>query len=95
MPGLHRPFQGLAWILNDHIDLKGGHMEFSASRVSLHPREKPCEEAYPKGTMKGTIKLTNWCVEIKGLDDLIAFVRKYGKIVLRDNAIEIYDDYRE
>ena len=34
-------------------------------------------------------------VEINTLEDLLAFQKKFGQIVLSDNEIEIYDDYRE
>jgi hypothetical protein len=34
-------------------------------------------------------------VEIRNLDDLMALVRKFGKIVLWSKQIEIYDKERE
>ncbi len=43
-----------------------------------------------------------WSVDINSLEDLIAFKRKYGDLVIETNLwdgktphIEIYDDYRE
>ena len=44
----------------------------------------------------------DWTIEINSLEELIAFRKKYGELVLTasvlpeiDNEIEIYDDYRE
>lgn len=34
-------------------------------------------------------------IEINTLEDLLQFVRKFGQIVLDEDSIEIYDDYRE
>lgn len=36
-----------------------------------------------------------WFIVIKSLDDLMAFVDKYGEVVLSGDTIEIYDGYRE
>lgn len=36
-----------------------------------------------------------WMLEVASLDELLALVAKEGKIVLKDDSIEIYDDYRE
>ena len=41
------------------------------------------------------IEITEAFVEINSLEELLAFVAKYGLIVLSKNEIEIYDDYRE
>ena len=41
------------------------------------------------------IEVTEAFVEINSLEELLAFVAKYGLIVLSENEIEIYDDYRE
>ena len=41
------------------------------------------------------IEITEAFVEINSLEELLAFVAKYGRIVLSENEIEIYDDYRE
>lgn len=40
-------------------------------------------------------KIGESLIEINSLDELINFVKKYGSIVLDENSIEIYDDYRE
>lgn len=34
-------------------------------------------------------------MEIITLDDLIAFIKKYGHVIVDEDTIEIYDDYRE
>ena len=42
-----------------------------------------------------------WCVKIDTLDEMDAFAKKYGQIILKERhqtllrQIEIYDDYRE
>jgi len=39
-----------------------------------------------------------WCVDLNGLDDVLAFAEKYGSIIIGTGVIpevEIYDDYRE
>ena len=41
------------------------------------------------------IEITEAFVTINSLEELLAFVAKYGRIVLSENEIEIYDDYRE
>ena len=34
-------------------------------------------------------------IEINSIDELMDFIKQYGRIVIEDNTIEIYDDYRE
>lgn len=34
-------------------------------------------------------------VDIGSLDELLSFVREHGTIVIDDDEIQIYDDYRE
>ena len=34
-------------------------------------------------------------VEINSLEDLLQFAKKFGKLIIDENTIEIYDDYRE
>jgi hypothetical protein len=34
-------------------------------------------------------------IEISTLEELHKFIRKYGDIVMGEDSIEIYDDYRE
>lgn len=34
-------------------------------------------------------------IEINSLEDLVKFTENYGEIILNENEIEIYDDYRE
>lgn len=69
-------------------------MKFEVVRTSIRWKveEAPCPEAE---------KLPNgiWQVEIASLEDLIAFVREHGEVVINAGLhrpiIEIYDDYRE
>jgi len=44
---------------------------------------------------KTKYKIEDAEVEINSLEQLMEFVSKYGEIVLSNDAIEIYDDYRE
>jgi hypothetical protein len=34
-------------------------------------------------------------IEINSLDELLKFVKEYGPIILKEDEIEIYDNYRE
>lgn len=63
-------------------------MIFEISRTSMHI-EKPCEEAFEHISKK------HWCVDIKSLDQLVLFAKKYEELVFTETKIEIYDDYRE
>ena len=38
---------------------------------------------------------TVWVVEIKTLEELQKFIKRHGHIVMDEEEIEIYDDYRE
>lgn len=61
---------------------------FEVSRTSdLWDDKQPCDEA-----MKADGK---WFIHIKDMNELMSFIAKYGKIVLREKSIEIYDSYRE
>lgn len=42
---------------------------------------------------KETFKV--WCVTFDSLEELMAFIEKYGRVVLNRTEIEIYDDWRE
>ena len=38
----------------------------------------------------------DWCIDINSLDELVALRKKVAEhLVLKEGAIEIYDDYRE
>lgn len=41
------------------------------------------------------IRNLNLTIEINTLEELINFVKTYGKIVFCEDGIEIYNDYRE
>lgn len=65
-------------------------------------KNKPCEEAVKRQVIYNNEKRTRWCVEINNLDELLAFNKKYGDLILSRTEsepsypeIEIYDDYRE
>lgn len=63
-------------------------MEFSIRRTSTYWRkEPPCDEAVKKDS--------DWVVQINTLEDLVNFSHKYGQLILNEDFIEIYDDYRE
>lgn len=64
--------------------------EYIVSRTSAWMDTKPCEEAYRKEGEK-----YDWYVRINSLEDLMNFIKKYGKVVVNEGSIEIYDDWRE
>ena len=64
-------------------------MKFKITRTSLWGDEKPCDEAKRPKDGKG------WVINIKTLDSLVKFVKKYGKTVVNEDSIEIYDYWRE
>jgi len=40
-------------------------------------------------------KESNLTVEINNLDELLAFQKEWGDLILSENKIQIYDDYAE
>lgn len=70
-------------------------MEYLIRRTSDYlGEEKPCRQAYKSGEdMWGN---PIWYVDIHQLEQLQDIVRETGhSLILHDNEIEIYDDYRE
>lgn len=76
-------------------------MDFTVDRASRscasYPAErrtkKPCVGAWPSIDAKGW---QTWKVRINSLDELMAFVKKYGRVVVgKHDTITIYDDYME
>lgn len=67
-------------------------MKFKVKRTSW-PYGEPCDEAFKDG--KNEWGETIYCVNINTLEEMMAFIGKYGMIVLKEDEIEIYDDYRE
>lgn len=74
-------------------------MRFGITRTSDWEKNCPCKESvFNKETQE-------YNIEINTLEELVAFARKYGKLVFTDDnfygeetdipSIEIYDDYRE
>lgn len=63
-------------------------MTFTIVRASSWDRnKKPCEEA---------IQLNDeWVISFDTLEELMLFVGKYKQLVLTEDRVEIYDDYRE
>ncbi len=80
-------------------------MRFRVTRTSGYAiqtrQERPCREAEDEpGIDTQGYAVTKWYVEIGSLEELIAFIRRHGRIVLTPveqgpDHIEIYDDYRE
>lgn len=71
-----------------------------ASNYDLYGETKPCEEAIGESKYAGTTILdTEWFIEIETIEQLLAFIKKYGKIVLSQGEfypeIIIYDGYME
>lgn len=52
---------------------------------------------FKKSDMKDKFYIKDKLVEIEvtSLEELISFIKKYGQIILDENSIEIYNDYRE
>lgn len=84
-------------------------MEMLVNRSSRIKDEKPCEEAYSKGTFD-TDDYSNWelwYIQIPDLQALQDFIDKYGKVIIfparydedgtliREQELYIYDDYME
>lgn len=74
-------------------------MRFKIRRTSKWDDTKPCEEAYIlQGVHDPNAWYQKWSIDINTLEDLIAFSKKYGDLVIITNgekSIEIYDTYRE
>jgi hypothetical protein len=34
-------------------------------------------------------------IEVSSLEELVNMTKEYGKIIINENTLEIYDDYRE
>ena len=87
-------------------------MKFIIGRASLIGNEQPCDEAFKdkatylsdctaKTASKKELKEV-WVVEIKSLEDLMEFIRKYEEVIISGSSfveipyrIMIYDDYVE
>lgn len=63
-------------------------MEFMISRTSYWTNDKrPTEKAYKEGDC--------WYIKINSLEELIELSKKEGQIIINEDILEIYDDYRE
>jgi len=78
-------------------------MEFTLSTTGFfYPNEedrKKYEELgfkfEPSDYLKFKKSNVNPSVDFNSLEELIAFVNKFGDIIVSEGHIEIYDDYRE
>lgn len=77
-------------------------MKFEITRTSTWFEEDiRCEEARQEDYVKNNHLCKRWVVEINTLEEIIEFIKKYGRIVLDADEryelpkIEIYDDWRE
>lgn len=59
-------------------------------------------QTMPDGSYVKEVKRQGWAIKINTMDDLEAFVKKYGDVVINTPGrrseiytLEIYDDYRE
>lgn len=77
-------------------------MEFRIERTS-DTRHRPCEGAYRRAEWDDLEwSRWGWAIEIASLDELLALVRKHGRIIIAPPPkaggpfhLEIYDYYRE
>ena len=59
-------------------------------------REKPCNKAVTANReINDGIELIRWKIDIKSLQDLYELINEVGRIIIDEDSIEIYDDYRE
>lgn len=82
-------------------------MRFIITRTSryIYSEENPCDGATKEKIFtdwKEPVEVTAWFKEINTLEELLAFIKKNGQIVIGKSyqnkkylEIEIYDDYRE
>ena len=70
-------------------------MKYRITRTSdWYCREKPYSKAYQDGFDKYDHRI--WFVEIKSLEDLHNIIQESdSKVIVFDDCIEIYDDFRE
>lgn len=69
-------------------------MKFAVTRTSDWRKESaPVPEAVRGGLDEYGENV--WYVEIPDLESLVAFAKTHRRIILRNDEIEIYDDYRE
>lgn len=56
--------------------------------------QKPCSKAY-EGIYDDTVWYQEWLIDIDTLEHLHELIAEVGRIILQENEIEIYDDFRE
>ena len=65
--------------------------QFINSETAPHERAVSEQKTYPNGNV-----CTEWFIEINSLEELIAFAKEVRyELVVTENSIEIYDDWRE
>ena len=71
-------------------------MKFKVSRTSVWDDTPPCEECHAEYFLEANESYDKqWFINFETLEELMAFVKKYGECVIRTGYIEIYDDWRE
>lgn len=66
-------------------------MIFTIDRTSTF--EQPCEEAFR--LEENSNGYAPWGIKLDSLEELMLFVAKYERIIVTEDSIEIYDDFRE
>lgn len=64
-------------------------MKFFITRTSVrgYNEIKPIERAYKEENF--------WCIDVENLKELVDLSNEFGELIITENSIEIYDDYRE
>ncbi len=71
-------------------------MKFVITRTSdWSGRTQPCKEAVCTHEMVKKYDKNRWEIDIKSLQDFYALINEVGRIIVDEDSIEIYDDYRE
>lgn len=78
-------------------------MRFIITRTRMEVCEKPCEEAILDQKNEIDKDFQGWFLELDSLEQLLMFIEKMGKVVIKAESIwnkefpeiEIYDMYRE
>ena len=71
-------------------------MKFVITRTSdWSGRTQPCKEAVCTHETVKKYDKNRWEIDIKSLQDFYALINEVGRIIVDEDSIEIYDDYRE
>lgn len=78
-----------SWYKEDKaLDLMKLELHLEPPDVGGDEYHKPCFKPDDWTDNKGT-------VEINSLEELMTFVEKWGRVIVSEDSIEIYDNYRE